>query len=131
MKENEIWLVKIPELKGHEQYGFRPAIIKSGNANITTIIPFTSNEKALKYKFTFELNPNSINNLDKKSIALIFQIGAIDNKKIVKKIGELTEYESNKLDSMLEDYLFKKISIINKEKLAKYFPVTEEALAEE
>lgn len=128
MKKNEIWLVKIPPSFGHEQSGFRPAIIINQNLNIITIIPLTSNEKALNYLFTLKINPNKENNLSRTSIALIFQIRAIDKNKLYKKLGELTQEESEKIDLTLENYLFNKKTIIKNEKLKKYFEITSTAL---
>lgn len=49
MIKGEIWLVEIPQANGHEQSGERPAVILAeADANITIIIPLTSNVQALR-----------------------------------------------------------------------------------
>jgi len=72
MKKGEVWLVNIPNSKGHEQYGSRPVVITSNpEANIIAIIPFTTNLKYTKFIHTITINPSSNNGLNEKSIILI------------------------------------------------------------
>jgi len=53
MKKGEIFNVNLIG-RGHEQKGFRPAIVYSSViAGIVAIIPLTSIEKALKYDGSF------------------------------------------------------------------------------
>ena len=80
----------IPELGTHEQEGTRPAIIVAHvTKTIVTIIPCTGNKLALRFPFTFEIEPTRSNGLDAISVAFIFHIRALDSSFLKKKIGEL------------------------------------------
>ena len=94
MKIGDVYLVEIPTIGGHEQAGLRPAIIvqtekeRDKLPNII-IIPLTSKIKATCFPFTFLIEPDQSNNLSSVSVALIFQLRAIDKKRLKRKIGEL------------------------------------------
>ena len=106
MRKGEIWLVEIPTTNGHEQTGKRPvAILADTEPNIAIIIPFTSNLQALRFPHVIEVNPSKENGLAAKSIALVFQIRAIDKKRLINKIGLLEISIINKIDKMLKNLL--------------------------
>ena len=64
MKRGEIWHAEIPKGDGHEQSGLRPVIVMSEEeANTVTVVPFTSNFQALKYKNVLEIKCSKINGL--------------------------------------------------------------------
>ena len=104
MKKGEIWVVEFPTSnEGHEQAGSRPVIVLADTeANISIIIPFTSNLQALRFPFTAEVKPSSSNGLSITSVALAFQIRAVDKKRMKKKIGVLEERIMKELDGMLK-----------------------------
>lgn len=106
MKKGEIWTIELPSTTASEQMGTRPSvIIAEADANISIIIPFTSNIQALKYSHTI-LVPNSpVNGLITDSVLLLFQIRAIDNKRILKKIGKMEEEYITQMDRMLLEML--------------------------
>ncbi len=86
----EIYLVEIPKTNGHEQFGFRPVLLVSQPIpEISLIIPFTSNILALRFPYTLRVEPSLENGLSFPSILLIFQIRAIDSKRLKKRIGKL------------------------------------------
>lgn len=90
MKPGEVWIVRIPELGTHEQSGTRPAVIVARvTKTITTIIPFTTNMKALRFPFTYPIEPTRRNGLSEVSVALVFHIRAIDVSYFLEKRGEL------------------------------------------
>ncbi|MCK5832144.1 type II toxin-antitoxin system PemK/MazF family toxin [bacterium] len=106
MRKGEIILVEIPVTGGHEQAGMRPAIIISEvEANIAIIIPFTSNLSALRYPHTIEVSPSESNGLKTDSVALVFQLRAIDDRRIKDKLGTLDNEEINKIDKMIVEML--------------------------
>lgn len=106
MNKGEVWLVELPQTNSHEQTGKRPVVILTGTeSNIAIIIPFTSNLQALRFPHTIEVEPSKENGLTAKSIALIFQIIAIDKKRLVNKIGKLENIVMNKIDKMLKSLL--------------------------
>jgi len=67
---------------GHEQAGVRPAIFVSVMKVIAIVIPLTSKTDAARYDGTYAINPDKINNLSKKSIALVFHLRSIDIRRI-------------------------------------------------
>jgi len=92
MKKGDVCLIEFISFKGHEQIGLRPAIILSEEvANLNLVVPLTSNMEALKYDFTLEINPSKINGLNNKSVAMVFQLRAVDKRKIKSKIGNIEE----------------------------------------
>lgn len=92
MKQGEIWLVELFETKGHEQFGARPAVILAdASMNVVIVVPFTSNLKALRYPFVLQINPTEKNGLSASSIALVFQVRAIDKIRLIKKVGDLED----------------------------------------
>jgi len=106
MNKGEIWLVELPRTNGHEQAGTRPVIVlREAEANIAVVIPFTSNIQALRFPHTLEIRPSKENGLKDISVALVFQIRAIDKKRLVKGIGILSEKSSEKIDSMIRKLL--------------------------
>ncbi len=99
MKKGEIWLVELPSANGHEQTGTRPVVVLAETeADIVIIVPCTSNLQALRFPHTIEVKPSPQNGLTAISIALIFQVRAIDKKRLKKKIGDLEEMTLKELD---------------------------------
>ena len=106
MNKGEIWFVKIPLANGHEQGGTRPVLILSEvEANTVIIVPFTSNIQALRFINTIEIIPSQLNGLKSKSIALIFQIRAIDRKRLISKIGVLENNILRETEEMIKKVL--------------------------
>ena len=106
MKKGEIWLVELPSTNSHEQIGTRPSIVLSETeANIAIVIPLTSNVQALRFPHTIEIKPSDKNGLSVVSVALTFQIRAIDKKRFKKKIGELEDKTMNKVNTSLRKIL--------------------------
>ncbi len=94
MKKGEIWIINSGDSNGHEQSGIRPAVVVSGVvANVVVVVPFTSNVKALRFAHTIQFQPTVSNNLSSISIAMIFQLRAIDAKRLEKRIGFLSANE--------------------------------------
>ncbi len=106
MKKGEIWLVELPSANGHEQIGTRPAILLAeAEINIGVIIPFTSNLQALRFPHTIKVKPSKKNGLKSISVAMIFQVRAIDKRRLKKKIGDLEDSILKELDSILKKML--------------------------
>lgn len=100
MRKGEVWLVELFEGAGREQYGLRPAIILADTAtDICIVIPLTSNLKALKFPYAVQVEPSKYNGLRVLSVALVFQIRAIDKSRLAKKLGQL---EKSLLVNILE-----------------------------
>ena len=106
MKKGEIWLVELPFPLGHEQTGTRPAIIMSDlEADISIVIPLTSNIQALRFPHTLEIKKSTNNGLETDSIALVFQLRAIDKSRLRKRLGNLETTILTKIDGMIRKLL--------------------------
>ncbi|HIG94184.1 MAG: PemK-like protein [archaeon GW2011_AR13] len=105
MKKGEIFNVNLIG-RGHEQKGFRPAIVYSSViAGIVAIIPLTSIEKALKYDGSLKIIKSNTNGLNSDSVALIFHIKTIDARFLKNKIGELDEKNLHLINNKLREFL--------------------------
>ncbi len=94
MKRGEIWWVRLPPADGHEQAGERPAIILTEDTYIATlpmvfVVPLTSAMHAARFPGTLIIQPDSRNGLTRPSVALIFQMRALDKRRLIRRMGEL------------------------------------------
>lgn len=86
---------------GHEQSGLRPGIILSEQNGVVITIPLTTNTTALRFSATFAVVPDSKNGLAATSVALVFQIRAVDKTRIVKHIGVLSSKDARVLNKLI------------------------------
>jgi len=96
MKRGDIILVELPQAdtSGHEQEGLRPALVvhdddTSGNLSVVMIVPMTSNLKLQNFAHTILIQPSQQNGLSMPSVLLVFQLRAIDKRRIKKTLGSL------------------------------------------
>lgn len=108
MKEYNIYNVDFGTGKGHEQSYPRPAIIFKviHELNMCLVIPLTSNLNHLNLPYTLQINATSTTNLMTDSVALVFQLRAIDDTRITgSEIGSLEEQQINKIKIIIKDML--------------------------
>ncbi|MCG7849065.1 MAG: type II toxin-antitoxin system PemK/MazF family toxin [ANME-2 cluster archaeon] len=109
MREGDIYLVEIPSSGGHEQAGQRPAIIVqvSSLERLPTvlIVPLTSKLRAADFPFTFIIEPDNLNNLNVVSVALVFQLRAIDKRRMKNKIGKIEQIKLELLKQRLKEIM--------------------------
>lgn len=106
MNKGEIWIVDLSLSSGKEQKGTRPALILSDTkTGLVIVIPLTTNYETLKYSNTLEIKKSKINNLDKDSVALLFQMRSIDKKRLINKIGNIEESYIIKVNNTLKQML--------------------------
>src|SRR3989338_3528832 len=92
MKPCEVWMVRIPELGTHEQSGMRPSVIIAHiTKTLATIIPCTTNRKALRFPLTYLIEPTAQNGLAELSVALVFHLRTIDVAYFSARMGELED----------------------------------------
>lgn len=104
----EIYLMELPSSDGHEQMGQRPCLIVSYiEANTVLVVPFTTNLSAIRYLSSVKIEASSLNGLSNTSVALVFQLRAIDVKRLIKKIGLLEEDYLSEISQII----IKKINI--------------------
>ena len=107
MNHGELFWVDLPDRGGREQRGRRPAIIWqdteafSGLPTILTI-PLTSRLGAVRFPATLRIEPSPANGLTTPSIALLFQIGACDVRRIQNRLGRLDEQDVGKIIEIIK-----------------------------
>lgn len=93
---------------GHEQFGYRPAIVVQDNIKFRSlptviIVPLTANPSASRFLGTFFIKKTPINGLTEDSIAMVFQIRAIDKTRIKATVGRSSPAELQELTKKLKE----------------------------
>jgi len=110
MNVGDVYSVEIPSSDGHEQSGARPAIIVQAirfEKQLPTIliVPLTSQLAAQSFPGTFLIKPDAENGLTMPSIALVFQLRAIDKRRLKRKIGKLSSTHLIEMQKHIKDLL--------------------------
>ena len=92
MRRGEVWRVRLPTTPGHAQSGDRPALVVQNDAFTAAlptvlVVPFTGSLAAARFAGTLRLDPDGTNGLTTPSIALAFQLRAIDQRDCVQRLG--------------------------------------------
>jgi len=95
MDIGDIYTIEIPPSNGHEQAGPRPAVILQASQfekKLPTVLiaPLTSQAGAQAFPGTFLIHPDAENGLTVPSVVLVFQLRAIDKRRLRRKIGKLS-----------------------------------------
>ena len=103
MRRGEIWRVRIPFAPGRAQAGDRPALIVQNDSFIASlptvlIVPFTSTIAATRFHGSVVVPPDGQNGLTLPSVALAFQLRAVDKHDCLMRLGEL---DSTTFDQIL------------------------------
>jgi len=109
MQRGDIHLVNLPtqqNVPGHEQFGTRPALIVQSNrdlpyVNVVMIVPITGQLTADRFPHTIPIQPTQENGLSRESLLLVFQLRALDRKRISRKIGQIEPGLMAKVDTEL------------------------------
>ena len=110
MKAGDLFWVEFPGGAGRAQAGRRPAIVvQSAKASATLptvlLVPLSTHQDALRFAGTVLIEPSSSNALRHLSVALVFQLTAIDKKFLGSRIGSLSEIMLNLIWESLDDIL--------------------------
>ncbi len=94
MRRGEVWRVRLPPASGHAQAGDRPALVVQNDAFTAVlptvlVVPFTGNLSAARFAGTLRVDPDGTNGLTTPSIALAFQLRAVDQRDCVQRLGEV------------------------------------------
>lgn len=95
MDIGDIYSIEIPPNNGHEQAGLRPAIIVQAlrfekQLPTVLVVPLTSQLGAQAFPGTFLIHPDAENGLTMASVVLVFQLRAIDKRRLRRKLGRLS-----------------------------------------
>jgi mRNA interferase MazF len=90
MNVGEIHWVELAARGGHAQSGRRPAVIAQTSLLLPTvlIIPLTSQLDALRFPGTVLVEADQQNGLRRHSVALVFQLTAVDKRFIADRLGQ-------------------------------------------
>lgn len=108
MKQYELWLANLNPSRGTEPGKIRPvAIIQTNLLNqtdhpSTLICPITSNGSAVENILRVKIRQDT---LDLPSEILVDQIRALDNRRLIEKLGMLTALEISELRTKLKAIL--------------------------
>ncbi len=96
MKPGDLYWVEFPTGGGHAQSGRRPAIVLQATDAIAALptvllMPLTTQMDALRFPGTALVQPDRINGLRRSSVALAFQMTAVDKRFISAQIGTLSD----------------------------------------
>src|SRR4029079_1529165 len=94
MRRGEVWRVRLPPASGHAQAGERPALVVQNDAfpaalPTVLVVPFTGSLAAARFAGTLRVDPDGTNGLTTPSVALAFQLRAIDRRDGVQRLGEV------------------------------------------
>jgi mRNA interferase MazF len=103
IKQYDIWLASLNPSRGTEPGKTRPVVIVQtdllNDTHLSTLIcPITTNVQPEIELLRVHLKKNQ---LDKLSDVLVDQIRAIDNKRLIARLGELTKKQQAKLKDNL------------------------------
>ena len=103
IKQYDIWLADLNPGRGTEPGKTRPVVIVQtdllNETHMSTLIcPITTNVKKEIELLRIHLKKGQ---LDKLSDILVDQVRAIDNKRLIKKLGQLTKEQKNSLKANL------------------------------
>lgn len=112
MARGDIILVNLPEtvVAGREQTGSRPALVVHDDStenilSVIMIVPFTSNLAAQRFPHTVFVVPSLENGLSVESVLLVFQLRAIDKRRIIRKIGRLEKSLLHQVEAEIKGLL--------------------------
>jgi mRNA interferase MazF len=108
IQQKDICLANLNPTQGSEQAGKCPVAVISGNTmnsnlSICIVCPISASVK--NYPTCVEITPSQVNKLKNASEVLTFQIRAISQKRIVKKIGQITDKEFAQIIAGLRDVI--------------------------
>ena len=92
INRGEVWLVQLPNSSGREQSGQRPAIVIQDAAyglrsSLVLAVPLTSQTNATRFAATVPIIPSAQNGLSLPSVALVFQVRALDRNRFLQRLG--------------------------------------------
>src|SRR5579859_1107817 len=113
VKRGDIHWIGFPPANGHEQAGRRPAVVVqdetvAGSLPVVLVVPLTTSAAALRFPGTVALDPSEANGLSARSVALVFQLRAIDRTRIQESMGALSDEDLRRLFEVLDGLLGRK-----------------------
>ncbi len=98
MTPGEVYWIDLPALGGREQAGRRPAIVLQDDgfaigSPLVLVVPLTTAAEAVRFPGTVAIAATSENGLTQNSFALVFQIRAVDRRRVGQRLGSIAAVE--------------------------------------
>ena len=106
MRQGEIVWVEFPSGEGRAQAGRRPAVVlQESSLQLPTklLIPLSSQRAALRFPGAVLIEPDATNGLRVPSVALVFQVRAVDTRHIGTTLGSVSESKLQELFDALDE----------------------------
>jgi mRNA interferase MazF len=106
LSRGEIYWVAFPVRDGREQQGQRPVLIVHGAIFLQSlptiwVVPITSNLRAVRFPGTIRIDPDDHNGLLMSSVVLVFQLQAIDKRRLLRSAGKITPAQLDQILDMI------------------------------
>lgn len=109
LRRGDIHWIEFPPTTAREQTGRRPAIVVQSDSApplpTVFVVPLTSNPRADRFPGPFAVEPAAGTGLPLRSIALAFQMRAIDRRRVGEHLGALRTEDIRTLDTLLRSLL--------------------------
>lgn len=110
MQRGDVWLVSLPSSMGREKAGSRPAIVLHDavfgqGSPLVIVVPLTSQDAAARFPGIVTMDPDGRNGLTTRSIALVFQIRALDRARFAKQLGTVSNDQVKQVFEQLDTLL--------------------------
>ncbi|HLL77827.1 MAG TPA: type II toxin-antitoxin system PemK/MazF family toxin [Pyrinomonadaceae bacterium] len=108
MNVGDVHWVELAPRGGHAQAGRRPAIIAQSVDRATTLptvllIPLTTQMDALRFPGTVLIEADAQNGLRRHSVALVFQLTAVDRRFVAGRLGEIADATLRQIWAALDE----------------------------
>ena len=104
MTAGDLYWVELPVRGGRAQAGRRPAIILQAVSTLPTtlLVPLTTQLDALRFPGTILVEPDQENGLRRPSVALVFQLTAVDSRFVRDRLGNVSNRVLQEIFSALD-----------------------------
>lgn len=104
MTVGEVRWVEMPARGGRAQAGRRPAVVVQSAGDLPTVlvIPLTSQLDALRFAGTVLVEADAHNGLRRPSVALVFQLTAVDRRHVAERLGSISKEVLEEIWSALD-----------------------------
>ena len=105
MNTKDIYLVELDPTRGSEIKKTRPCVIVSNNdikvLPLKIVLPLIGYDKKHNKMWMVKIEPDTNNNLSKDSTIDPMHIRSVSHKRMIKKIGELSQEDFEKIKEVL------------------------------
>jgi mRNA interferase MazF len=110
VQRGDVWQVRLTGGGGHAQAGDRPAVVLQHRRYtqalpMALIVPFTSRQKTLHFPGTVLVQPDGSNGLTLPSVALVFQLTALDTQFFLRHLGVLDPHSLDQILATLDQLI--------------------------